>query len=68
MTNLAAGVGTRCIITTDFMNALYGTKGIMRQLKEVRLGPKNLFPNQDHIHLSPYDTDDHIINIVNSIL
>lgn len=68
MTNLAAGVGTRCIITTDFMNALYGTKGIMRQLAEVKLGPKNLFPKKDHIHLSPYTTDENIVNTINSIL
>jgi len=68
MTNLAAGVGTRCAITTDFMNALYGTRGVMRQLDQVQLGPKSLFPNRDHIHFSPYDTDEYIINTIKSIL
>jgi hypothetical protein len=68
MTNLAAGVGTRCAITTDFMNALYGPKGIMRQLNSIQLGPKNLFPNRDHIHFDPYSTDEEILNIIKSIL
>ena len=64
MTNLAAGVGTKCIITTDFMHALYGYNGIMRKMEEIKLGPKNLFPNSNHIHLSPYISDGEIINVI----
>lgn len=64
MTNLAAGVGTRCIITTDFMHALYGPNGIMKKYKEVKLGPKNLFPKENHIHISPFASDKDIINII----
>jgi len=68
ITNLAAGVGTRCIITTDFMHALYGPKGIMRQLVEVKLGPKNLFPNSKHIHLSPFVSDEEIVEAIRQLL
>lgn len=64
ITNLAAGLGTKCIITTDFMHALYGPKGIMKQFNEVKLGPKNLFPNSNHIHLDPFSSDDEIIKII----
>jgi ADP-heptose:LPS heptosyltransferase len=64
LTNLAAGVGTRCIITTDFMHALYGPNGIMKQYPKVKLGPANLFPNSNHINLNPFITDDEIINTI----
>jgi ADP-heptose:LPS heptosyltransferase len=64
LTNLAAGVGTKCIITTDFMHALYGPKGIMKQFNEVKLGPKNMFPNSNHIHLDPFYSDDEIIKTI----
>lgn len=64
MTNLAAGVGTKCIITTDFMHALYGPKGIMKQFPQVKLGPANMFPLKNHIHLDPFITDEEIIKII----
>jgi ADP-heptose:LPS heptosyltransferase len=64
LTNLAAGVGTKCIITTDFMHVLYGPRGVMRQFNEVKLGPKNMFPNSNHIHLDPFYSDDEIIKII----
>lgn len=68
MTNLAAGVGTRCIITTDFMHALYGPHGVMKQFAEVKLGPSNMFPNTNHINLDPFITDDEIINTIKNEL
>jgi ADP-heptose:LPS heptosyltransferase len=64
MTNLAAGLGIRCIITTDFMHALYGPNGIMKKFKEVKLGPKNMFPFKNHIHLDPFIKDDEIVKII----
>lgn len=64
LTNLAAGLGVRCIITTDFMYALYGPQGIMKRFNEVRLGPKNMFPNSNHIHINPFNSDDEIIKII----
>lgn len=64
MTNLAAGTGVKCIITTDFMHALYGPKGIMKQFSEVKLGPANMFPDSNHIHLDPFVTDEDIIKTI----
>jgi len=64
MTNLAAGVGTKCIITTDFMHALYGPCGVMKQFAQVKLGPANMFPNANHINLDPFITDNEIINTI----
>lgn len=64
MTNLAAGVGVKCIITTDFMNALYGPFGIMKQFNEVKLGPTNMFPKENHIHINPFASDEDVLKII----
>jgi ADP-heptose:LPS heptosyltransferase len=68
MTNLAAGVGVKCITTTDFMHALYGPRGIMKQFAEVKLGPANMFPNGNHINLDPFISDEEIINTIKNAL
>jgi ADP-heptose:LPS heptosyltransferase len=68
MTNLAAGVGVKCITTTDFMHALYGPRGVMKQFAEVKLGPANMFPNGIHINLDPFISDDAIINTIKNAL
>jgi len=68
MTNLAAGVGTKCIITTDFMYALYGPRGVMKQYPKVNLGPANIFPNSKHINSNPFISDDEIIKIIQNEL
>lgn len=68
MTNLAAGVGTKCLITTDFMHALYGPHGIMKQFQEVKLGPANILPSAGHIHASPFATDEELLTLIKSNL
>ena len=68
MTNLAAGVGVKCIITTDFMHALYGPRGVMKQFSDVNLGPANMFPNGEHKHISPYATDEELLTIIKNEL
>ena len=68
MTNLAAGVGTKCIITTDFMHALYGPYGVMKRFNEVKLGPANMFPSGKHINLNPFITDEEILNTIKNEL
>ncbi len=64
MTNLAAGVRTKCIITTDFMHALYGPYGIMKRFNEIKLGPMNILPQGGHIHVSPFATDQELLNLI----
>lgn len=66
--NIAAGVGTKTIITGDFIHQLYGYNGSVRKLKEPKLGPKFYFRDDNHKELSPYLTDDEvIINIINIV-
>lgn len=56
LTNLAAGVGTKVIYTTDFMWNLAGPNGTHYQHPNPLeiLGPKAYFADKDHIAL-PYD-------------
>lgn len=57
LTNLACAVGTRCIITTDFIAQLYGPKGVMKKIEHPQMGPAVYYPNDNHVHLSPFLTD-----------
>jgi hypothetical protein len=57
LSNLAAGLGVKCIITTCHM---FRDMKIKNQ-SEPKLGPKNLFPNKDHIHMSPFSTNEDFI-------
>jgi len=58
--NLAAGVGCRTIITGDFVHQLYGYNGVIRKLKEPKLGPVHYFKNKGHVEFDPYLTDDEV--------
>ena len=55
--NLAAGVGTKTIITGDFIHQLYGWNGVLRKIQEPKLGPKFYFNTVAHLTLNPYLTD-----------
>lgn len=57
LTNLAAAVGTKTIITTDYIHAMQQSGKDSRRLQ---LGPKCYFPNDTHIELSPYMRDDQV--------
>ena len=59
--NLAAGVGTKTIITGDFVHQLYGPNGVLEKNEEPKLGPKYYFKNQKHVTLNPYLTDCEVI-------
>lgn len=60
--NLAAGVGTRTIVTGDFVHQLYGWNGVLKQIKEPKLGPVHYFLDSNHIELNPYLSDQEVIN------
>lgn len=71
LANLAYAVGTKTILTSDFVHQLYGPNGVLQKLKEPKLGPRHYSANKDeHVDLNPYLTDnevvDTIINIVSS--
>jgi hypothetical protein len=60
--NLAAGIGTKTIITGDFVHQLYGWNGVIKKIKEPKLGPIHYFKDQEHIELDPYLSDTQIVN------
>lgn len=69
LTNLAAGIGTNIIYTTDFTYSLFGPKGRMYQYNNPleRIGPKAFFPTKNHIALDQYINYDNIHNILKEI-
>ena len=68
LATIAAGVGTKTIITGDFNLQLYGWNGVIKKIKEPKLGPIHYFPNDGHVVLDPYLTDEevaaHVIKLI----
>ena len=60
LTNLSAGMGTRTIITTDFIWQLYGPRGSQKQFQNPQMGPQIYFPEANHVHLNPFLTDEQV--------
>jgi hypothetical protein len=59
--NLAAGVGTKTIITGDFVQQLYGWNGVLRKIQVPKLGPKHYFTDVVHLELNSYLTDKEVV-------
>jgi len=68
MCNMASGVGTRTIITGDFVLQLYGWNGSVRKIKEPKLGPVYYFKDKGHVEIDPYLTDDQVIDEIKKSL
>lgn len=70
LANLASGVGCKTILTSDFVHQLYGWNGVIRKIKEPKLGPRYYF-SDGHIDLDPYLSDEdvvkHIIQIITGV-
>lgn len=66
--NLAAGVGTRTIITGDFVHQLYGWNGVIKQIPEPKLGPVHYFTTGNHVELDPYISDDELIQTLLNVI
>jgi hypothetical protein len=64
ITNLGAGVNTKCIITTDFIWQLYGPNGCIRKHDKPTMGPATYFPDRGHIHIDPFATDREVGEII----
>ena len=60
--NLAAGVGTKTIITGDYVHQLYGWNGVMRKLENPKLGPEFYFGGEKHKSLNPYLRDEEVVD------
>ena len=68
LANLAAGIGTKTIITGDFILQLYGWNGTVQRRKEPRTEPRYYFEGNNHITLNPYYTDAQVVEqILNTI-
>jgi hypothetical protein len=68
MCNMASGVGTRTIITGDFVHQLYGWNGSCRKIKEPKLGPVHYFKDKGHVALDPFLSDDEVIDEIKKSL
>ena len=66
--NLAAGVGTKTIITGDYVHQLYGWNGVIRKLKEPKLGPEFYFGKENHVSLNPYLRDEEVVEEMFNII
>jgi len=69
LANLAYAVGTKTIITGDFVHQLYGPNGVIQKLDEPTLGPKYYGDVEGkHITLDPYLTDKEVLEQIIQIL
>jgi hypothetical protein len=68
LSNIAAGVGTKTIITGDFVHQLYGWNGVIEKNEEPKLGPKFYFPKFGHVTLNPYISDEEVIAELRKLL
>lgn len=68
LATIAAGVGTKTIITGDFNLQLYGWNGVLKKIEDPKLGPIHYFPNNDHVVLDPYLNDEEVTNNISKLL
>jgi hypothetical protein len=61
LATIAAGVGTKTIITGDFNLQLYGWNGVLKKIEQPKLGPEYYFPKVGHVTLNPYYNDKQVI-------
>lgn len=63
LATIAAGVGTKTIITGDFNLQLYGWNGVLKKIQDPKLGPNKYFSKElGHLTLNPYLSDKEVIN------
>jgi len=67
LATIAAGVGTRTVLTGDFNLQLYGWNGVLKKIDIPKLGPYEYF-GDPHIVLDPYLTDDELIQSIVKLL
>jgi hypothetical protein len=68
LANLASGVGTKTILTGDFVHQLYGWNGVIEKCEEPKLGPKYYFDKENHVVLNPYLTDKEVVEYIIKII
>ena len=68
ITNLAAAVGTKTIITTDFIMQNYGPNGRVSQNLFPQMGPSIYYPNAGHRTLDACIRDEDIAQTIREII
>lgn len=68
VTNLACAVGTKTIITTCFIEQLYGRNGHIKQIPDPQMGPAVYYPTGGHTHLAPFISDDEVAAEIERII
>jgi ADP-heptose:LPS heptosyltransferase len=68
LTNLSAGIGTKTIITSDYIAQLYGPRGTVFPCEEPKMGPTTYFPNGSHSLLNPYLSDEEVAKKIVKII
>jgi len=68
LANVAAGVRTKSILTGEFVHQLYGHNGVIKKIENPQLGPRFYYPDDGHIDLNPYLTDDEVIQEMTEIM
>ena len=61
LANVAAAVHTKTVLTSEFVHQLYGWNGVIKKIENPKLGPRFYWPEDGHIDLSPYLTDDDVV-------
>jgi len=67
LATIAAGVGTKTIITGDFNLQLYGWNGVLKKIKQPRLGPREYFGDL-HIVIDPFATDKEVFETIKTLI
>ena len=68
LSNIAAGLGIKTIITGDFVHQLYGWNGVIEKNEEPKLGPKFYFPEFGHVTINPYINDDEVVEELRKLI
>jgi len=67
LANLAYGVGTKTILTSDFVLQLYGWNGSVKKVQSPMLGP-TFYGKPGHVDLDPFLTDDEVVEKITEIV
>jgi hypothetical protein len=68
LVNFASAVGTPTVILGEYHHQLYGPKGVIKQIKEPKLGPRYYFDTGIHKELPLYKTTEEIVVLAKNAL
>jgi hypothetical protein len=66
--NLSVGLGSKTIITGDYIAQLYGPNGVIRKIDEPKLGGHLYRPDVSHSILDPYYNDEEVVERIMNLI